>query len=179
MPQTAAYLPLVQSVVRSLASAALPRRNVEPGRELVATFDAELNATRATVERPDGRRDAIDLLSMEGWSEARYAETRLPGVYTIRPQRRTPRGQEANAGILFAVAPSAAESDLTPLSRQRWSELSTSLGFTKLESPTALVAQRAAEESAGTRYWLAALAGVFGLFVVELALTRAWAGGAE
>jgi hypothetical protein len=177
LPLTNVYLPLVQSATRYLAGAALPRRNVLPGQELIATFSATPDVTRAVVVRPDRSQDVIELSEVEDKLEARYGDTRVPGVYTIRPQR--PGG--AALAATFAVAPPAEESDLSTLSAQRWTELSAALGFKKLDSARALAgaASANASETSPGGYWLALLAAVLGLFVIEMGLTRAWASRGE
>lgn len=183
LPLSNVYLPLVQSAARHLASASLPRRNVMPGQELLASFDALPDVARAAVQRPDGTREVIELDEVDGRLEARYADTRVPGLYTIRPQRPPAApgvaGAAASAGALpaavFSVAPPAEESDLTPLSPQRWQEISGALGFRNVYSPATLAETGAgAGERASGEYWLALLAAVLGLFVIELAMARAW-----
>jgi hypothetical protein len=78
---------------------------------------------------------------------------------------------------VFSVAPPAVESDLTPLSEDDWRRFERSLGFTRLETgERPLAARVSAARGGGNEYWLAALAGVMGLLVIELAMTRAWSG---
>jgi Aerotolerance regulator N-terminal/von Willebrand factor type A domain len=179
LPLTSFYLPLAQSAARYLAGANVPERNVNSGAELVAVFDppvapspAPAAARSATVTRPDGTRDTCGIATIDRRSEARYARTDLPGLYTIQVG---PRGEERRA--IFSVAPPAIESDLTPLSEADWKRLAGSLGFTRVEAGEKPLAARLGGTRGGeNEYWLAALAGVMGLLVIELAVTRAWSG---
>jgi hypothetical protein len=174
LPLTSFYLPLVQSAARYLAGADAPERNTTSGSELVATFVPAVpaGARAATVTRPDGTRDTCGISTIDQRSEARYARTDLPGLYTIQAG---PRGDERRA--VFSVAPPAVESDLTPLSEDDWRRFERSLGFTRLETgERPLAARVSAARGGGNEYWLAALAGVMGLLVIELAMTRAWSG---
>ena len=175
LPLTPVYLPLVQSMVRYVASSHGPDRNLPGGAEVVARYEPEVNEPRATVVRPDRSRTTIELVSSDGRSEARYAATDLAGIHTVRAG---PRGAERS--VLFSVAPPAEESDLTPLDEPAWTRLQEQLGVTLMEpaSGTRSLASRLIrtreDGAARDQYWLAALAGVLGLFVVELTLARFW-----
>jgi hypothetical protein len=173
LPLTSFYLPLVQSAARYLAGANVPERNVNCGAELVAVFDppiAPVAARGGTVTRPDGTRDTCGVTTIDRRSEARYTRTDLPGLYTIQVG---PRGAERRA--IFSVAPPAIESDLTPLSETDWKRLAGSLGFTRVEAgEKPFAASGGRTRGGGNEYWLAGLAGVMGLLVIELAITRAW-----
>lgn len=172
LPLTPLYLPLLQSTLRYVAGADVRDRNVSTGSEIVARFEPAVDALRGTVVRPDRSVDRCELISGEGRTEARYAATDLAGVYTIRAGTRA-----ADPSVKFALAPPAAESDLAPLDESAWRRLQEQLGFTRLGPSDRSLAARLVGTRAGgrgDRYWLIALAGVLGLFVVELALTRAW-----
>jgi hypothetical protein len=174
LPLTPIYLPLLQSTLRYAAGADVRDRNFAAGTEIIARFEPQVTATRGTVIRPDGSADRVEIDSAEGRSEARYGATDLAGVYTIRAG---PRGAEPS--VRFALAPPAGEADLTPLDEAGWARLQEQLGFTRMEPadrPLAarLVGARATAVAQGDRYWLLALGGVLALFVIELALARAW-----
>ncbi|MEA2735956.1 MAG: hypothetical protein QOE14_2407, partial [Humisphaera sp.] len=167
------YLPLLQSMVRYASGASPQDRNFLAGAEIIARFEPEVNATRGVVVRPDGSSDRCEVISAEGRSEARYAATAAAGVYTIRAG---PRGGER--AVMFALAPPVEESDLTPLDEPAWRRMEEQLGFTRLEPDGRPLAARVVGQRSGAgggdRSWLAALAGVLGLFIIELALARAW-----
>jgi hypothetical protein len=172
LPLTPLYLPLLQSTLRYVGGADVRERNFSTGTQIVARFEPEVAATRATVVRPDGSIDRCEIISGEGRSEARYAGTDLAGVYTIRAG---PRG--ADRSIKFALSPPSHEAELTPLDETGWSRLQEQLGFTRMEPSDRSLAARLVgtrDSGAGDRYWLLALGGVLALFVIELALTRAW-----
>jgi hypothetical protein len=175
LPLTPVYLPVLQSMVRFAAGATVRERNVPAGQELVARFEPAVDAPGATVTRPDGSRDTCEIVPGDGRSEARYGPTLLAGAYTIRAGDAPP--------VWFAVAPPPTESDLTPLDEAGWDRLREQLGFVRMETSAGgrtlaarLVGGRDHTGVApADRYWLAALAGVLMLFVIELALARAWA----
>ncbi len=172
LPLTNVYLPLVQSAARYAAGGAAPAANVGLGQSLVARFEVPANdLLRVPVQRPDARSDWADVTVLEDHAEARYARTDVPGVYTIKLSPQSP-------ALSFAVAPSVEESDLTPLDGARWQKLEKEMGFTRVTDARVLAARLSATRP-NTELWLAALAGVLGLIVIELALTRAWQGEAS
>jgi hypothetical protein len=174
LPLTNVYLPLVQNAVRYLAGGAAPAVNVTAGQSLVARFDLPAeDLVRLAVQRPDGSSAWADVTLLEDRAEARYADTAVPGVYTIKLPP-----PPSNAAAPFAVAPSSEESDLTPLDESRWTDLSKELGFTRVTDVRALAVRLAASRT-NSELWLSLLAGVLGLIVVELGLTRAWQGEAS
>jgi hypothetical protein len=147
-------------------------RNFATGTEIVARFEPQVPATRGTVIRPDGSSDRCEIISAEGRSEARYAATDLAGVYTIRAGARA-----VDPSVKFALAPPPYEADLTPLDDAGWAKLQDQLAFTRLEPTDRSLAARligTRSSGAGEQIWMIALGGVLGLFVIELALTRAW-----
>jgi len=149
-------------------------RNFATGTEIVARFEPQVPATLGTVVRPDVSVDRCEIISGEGRSEARYAATDLAGVYTIRAGPRGPA-----PSVKFALAPPPAESDLTPLDEAAWRRLEDQLGFVRMEPAERSLAARLIGTRAsggGDRYWMMALGGVLALFVIEMALTRAWSG---
>jgi hypothetical protein len=175
LPLTNLYLPLLQSTARYLAGGNMAERNVASGQELVAVFDPPAPAgARGVVVRPDGSRDPCDVSTIDQRSEARYGKTDLPGLYTIRVGAAPAQRSE-----IFSVAPPAIESNLEPLAEPDWKRLESALGFTRLEGgdDRPLATRVSATRGAGSEYWLSALAGVMGLLVIELALTRAWGAG--
>jgi hypothetical protein len=177
LPLTPLYLPLLQSTLRYASGAQSRERNLAAGDEIVARFEPQVAATRGTVFRPDGSTDRCEIISAEGRSEARYADTALAGVYTIRAG-----GRGADASVKFALAPPPYEADLTPLDEAAWTRLQDELGFARMEPTERSLAARligTRRGGGGERYWLLALGGVLALFVIELALTRAWSAEAR
>ncbi len=115
------YEPLVRQILDwCLAGQAQPR-NVLVGDALestvAGTFPAastrsgtSANPTGVTIERPDGRRTAVQAAGGDGnaWS---YDDTQISGIYSAQ------FGQAASPVQLFAVNLKTAESDLKRLSR--------------------------------------------------------------
>lgn len=166
LPLTNVYLPLMQSAVRYVSGAGMVNQNITAGQEIVATFtDVPRGSNRAIVVRPDGSRENVEAIDLEGRSEVRYADTRQAGIYTIR---LGPAGQER--AIRFASMPTSEESDLAPLTDERWSQLAGVYGFERVRDVRRM---RAAPEPAGD-YWLVLIVGVIALMVLELAITSAW-----
>jgi hypothetical protein len=172
LPLTSVYLPLMQSMTRYLAGASVLDRNLSAGEELAAVFDPPAPGTRGVVIRPDGTRDTCDVATIDQRSEARYARTDLAGLYTIRVG---PRGSERS--MMFAVAPPAEESVLAAMTEEDWRRLEKEMGFTRLSAEEgALAATLSGTRGSEGEYWMAALAGVMALLVVELGLAWWWTG---
>ena len=169
LPLTSLYLPLVQSAARYLASSNVPDRNVALGEELVATFVPPVEGSRATVSRPSGPVEQVDVARLEDRSEVRYGKTDVPGVYRISAG---PRGKERTAA--FAVAASPAESDPTPLTDAQWRDLAARYGFALMEPDDRPLAARLTPGVVAGGEWIVVLSAVLALLVLEMGLTRLW-----
>ena len=170
LPLSGFYLPFVQSAMRYLAAAALPQRNLAVGQELRARFADAPEQMRATVVDPDGRPTTLQASVGGGNYEVATAETRVPGLYTVRAKVG---GQDREER--FVIRPDPSESDLKPLDDSRWVKLQQSLGFHR--SGAGARALVAASVQPVRELWLPLLLGAFSLLIIELTLTRFWSEG--
>jgi hypothetical protein len=123
------------------------------------------------VQRPDGSRSAVEPFAVGGHVEVRYAQTDQPGQYVVRAGGLK---QSDEATQTFVVHAPPDESDIRPLTAQRWQWLADSLRLRRMEVDDPNLAPARRGEGRTPDLWLAALAGVLALFVAELALSRAW-----
>jgi hypothetical protein len=163
------YLPLMQSGVRWLAASRLSAaRNVECGQPLVALVDKPadkpLDETRVSVQLPGDRpmdRQALSVGPLGPSWQIRYTDTRQAGWYRI-----TGTGED----MVFVVQSPRTESDLAPLSDQRWSELERDLDLTVVEGSPSTLTTAIASARTGGELWLPCL-----VLAVALALMEMWA----
>jgi hypothetical protein len=147
-----------------------------PGTEIVARFEPQVPATLGTVVRPDGSVDRCEIISAKAVQKRVTPRPISPASTPSAPARAGRR-----PSVKFALAPPPAESDLTPLDEAAWRRLEDQLGFVRMEPAERSLAARLIGTRAsggGDRYWMMALGGVLALFVIELALTRAWSAAA-
>ena len=174
LPLTSFYLPFVQSAVRYLASAGMPQRNLPPGDDIRARFVEAPEGVRATITVPGGRQVVQQATGAEGNYEVTHADTRVPGVYTLRT-----RVGGAERVERYVVRPPIAESDLKPLAATDWAVLQKSLGFHRTRPGARETTMTSGDTSGGRELWLAALLGVLLLTTLELTLTRFWSEGRQ
>jgi hypothetical protein len=174
LPLTADYLPLMQSIVKRLASAAIEDRNLQAGEDLRGAFDGAVDGGKATVTLPNGTRRSLDAVLFAGRSEVRFDGTDLPGIYTLRG---AVEGKER--ALQYVVRPAAAESDPAPLAASRWAELEALLDLSRIDTPNDALAAALTEVRTGRELWAGMLAGVIVLGLVEMMLARRWSAGAN
>jgi len=169
LPWTAAYLPLVQSMARHLATGAAAPRNLAPGEPLVAALE-DVDEKRIELLTPAGRADAaaLQLTNLGGrrW-QVRFADTRTPGAYRLRAS-----GGDERAALFIVHAP-RAESDLTPVDPARWAEIRRGLNFVQIDAARDV---RAAVTHArtGRELWRECIGLVVILAVLETYLAARW-----
>lgn len=166
LSETTFFVPLIQSSVRYLSSIASDRRNVKPGEDLALSLTEPIQG-KPTVLLPDGSSAPADVVSVNGLNQARLANVQQPGVYVLHV--KTHAGDRA---FPFVVQPSHDESDLTPISIDRWNWLSDSLGFRRFDRVEDAAVR--AQVSAPRELWIELLIAVLSLLVVEMLISRAW-----
>jgi hypothetical protein len=168
LPLSNFYLPFVQSACRYLASGAIADRNLGGRKPLVA--DVEPAAGRAaTLELPDGSRAELPVLRFGGRAEARYADADRPGLYRLLVHG----GGPPDRALTFVVPPPRVESDLSPLSDDRWRELEQGLPLRRIDPREGPIAEALAAPRGGRELWGPALGAVLFLAVCEMAIARA------
>jgi hypothetical protein len=173
LPFSSFYLPFMQSLVRYLAGGTVDDRNLSPGEPIVATFEASQAGKTVTLQPPgdDSKPVPLEVTSLGGQAEARYANTRIPGEYTLTvPQA----GSAPPQTLHYVVTAPRDESDLSQLSEDRWRQLSRSLGLERLDAAEQSIPTVMAESRDGREVWATLLCAALVLGVVELAMARAF-----
>jgi hypothetical protein len=166
LPRSSLFLPLVQSAVRYLASGDEDEQTLSPHQPIEAHF-ADAIGDRATIALPDGSREPVDLIQSDQRKLVRFTDTNQPGEYDVIAQ--TLKGNKTES---FIVQSTRDESDLTPLTPERWMELQHWLGFTRLDPQSANLATQAANRRGSHEIWLALIALVLATMVLESACSR-------
>jgi hypothetical protein len=169
LPLSNFYLPFVQSAVRFLASGAIAGRNLKAGDALVADLGAAPEGRSAALFPPDGSKIDLPVLRFNGRGEVRYAETDAPGRYRLVVSG----GGAPEQTFHYVVPPPLAESDLTPLSEERWRELEQQLGIRRLDLQERSITDTIAGPRGGRELWAAVLGAVLVLALCELFIARA------
>ena len=171
LPLTNFYLPFVQSAVRYLASGAIADRNVQAGKPLVCEVDAPADGAVATVFPPDGSKVDLPVLRFGRRGEVRFADTERPGRYRmVLPAA----GGAPDRTLSYVVPAPRAESDLSPLTDQRWRELRDGLGLVVIDPQDRPIADALSGPRGGRELWGAVMGAVIALAVCEL-LVGKWA----
>lgn len=198
LPQSAAFLPLMQSLVRWVAGGAdatRSDRNLLPN-EAVDVVLPDAASDLAQVILPDGSREAVPLVRRQSGSgstdrsssRARFTHTRLAGRYEVRYRAGDGDGG-AERTVHFVVRVSPEESDLTAMSPHQWTqlldrlgsgarrvmpaELDARVGGGATSEPRAARAARA-PRSVGTDLWAPLVIGVGALLLLECWLGWLW-----
>jgi hypothetical protein len=184
LPLSNFYLPFVQSAVRYLAAGAVPDRNLRPGRVLEATVEGPLEGRTATLYRPDGAKVELSILRFGGRGEVRYADTQRPGTYrlVLSGHPGAPAEKDRAEQTLDYVVPTPRdESDLTPLSEERWRELERELSMKRLDPDlgASTIAAALAGPRGGRELWAAGVVAVLLLLVAEMLIAKALSRGAS
>ena len=178
LPLTNFFLPFVQSAVRYAAAgpSALraARHNLAQGQPIVADFEEAVDARTVGVVVPSGKFDPAELaISQFGnATQEHYTATYAPGIYRVWPHG----GGNDPKAILFSVQTPPGESDLAPLSSERWRWLERELGLNLIDPDRHAIAAAQEEGRRGWDLWLPLLGGAVVLSMVELSATRRWLG---
>lgn len=167
LPYSSFYLPLLQSAVRYLASAALPERNLLPGQPLVVQLSGPV-ATRVTISAPGILERAAEPVPVGDGYEVRYFNTSRPGTYRVRAQ-----GDRDVRFLPYYVLAPRDESDLTGLTDDQWKRLQQMLEFNVAASEPQGITEALSDSQRRELWpWLLGLV-MFGA-ILEMGLTRLW-----
>jgi len=169
LPLSSFYLPFAQNAVRYLASVGEVRRNLAPGEPIVATYGTAPDQRQARVVPPDRAEESVQLLRVGDRYEARFNDTERPGRYRVRV-----RIKNTDVDQTFVVSRPAEEADLSPLTEQRWTELSETMKFERVDPARTDLASTTTAARTGRELWPMLLALVLGLMFTELGLARRW-----
>jgi len=109
LPVGAAYVPLVQELIRWSVGSRQHQRNVPVGQPLVVPAVPEPGETLATVQLPNGRTREIRCRREGDRGMLRFQQTNAAGLYRVR------LGPPVERSYTFAVNPDTTESDLAPI----------------------------------------------------------------
>ena len=123
----------------------------------------------ATLFPPDGSKLDVAVLRFNGRGEVRYAETEAPGRYRLV----VTGGGLPEQTMSYVVPAPLAESDLTPLSEERWREHEQQLGVRRLDLQERSITDTIAGPRGGRELWAACIAMVLVLALCELFIARA------
>ncbi len=166
LPLTSFYLPFLQSSSRWLAGGGADR-NLSPGTPIVYSWTGSETRT-ASLLTPDGRTIALDPQRQGERAEVRYGQTHSPGVYRLRVSNSGKR----DTIVPYVVGNPSDESDLTPLTKNAWSELQRDMQLQVIEPTGQSIADLLAAKRAGHEIW-----GLLILAVIACALLETWLSG--
>ncbi|HZL37260.1 MAG TPA: BatA domain-containing protein [Tepidisphaeraceae bacterium] len=169
LPLSNFYLPFVQSAVKYLASGAVPNGNLKPGGAIKLSFDNPNISRTVTLTPPGGQPRKLELINLDQQAQIQFSDTDRPGEYRVRVEEP---GKPAVTHY-FIVPPPRDESDLTQLHEDRWHWLEGALGFKRIDPANGAVRETLAAGRDGRELWGAALAALFGLFVLEMLIAGA------
>ncbi len=169
LPLSNFYLPFVQSMVRFLAGGRAPDNTLAIGQPIEFTLDDASEERSASVYRPGSSVTLPLELLRSGKREARYTDTATSGRYRFVVKDK---GKETT--LHFIVQPSREESDLTPITDQRWQMLQRTLGLERVEENEQSIATTVSSARNGHELWSTGLALVLLLAVVEMTAARVW-----
>lgn len=169
LPLSGSYLPLMQSMVRYLASAQLPAMNVRQGEPIALNVEqiAEEGAPKITL--PDGKQDVMEVRPSVLSAELRYGKTQSSGRYAVKLK---PAKDAKEQGWTFVVQRPAEESDLTPFAEKdlrNWRKL---LDMEVLDPRTDEMAGAVGRHRSGKELWLPLLLAALALMGVEMWFAR-------
>ncbi len=169
LPTKSAYVSLLHEMLFYLAAAEYGSRNVQVGDRLVITISDD-NATDNYQLRGPAQLDTK--LQITGQPpQVRYAETHLPGLYTLQRFHKSRAGTESIKTTRFVVDYDRSEADLTPLTETEQEKLAADHKIQFVDSPDALEQQWLTDDSR-TELWQLLLILMLGLLNLEIWLTR-------
>ncbi|MBI1311047.1 VWA domain-containing protein [bacterium] len=173
LPAKPDYVEFLHELIFRLASSRSPR-NLDVGTPIVMPIPRGESAADWLALSP--RSEELDIVTAGNELQPllRIDAVSTPGVYRLR-HRGAAADQRANAATssdeLFVANANRDESDLTPLTDERWTELTAEGRFRLIEAPSDLFGA-VREESARVEIWFGLLL-IFVLFLIgEVLLTR-------
>jgi hypothetical protein len=166
LPLRPFFVPLMQRLVTHLATDAIPPRNLLPGQTIAAAFPEREAGRPMRLRRPDGESVPVKPERVGSRSLVEYADTRLPGVYTLKA--------DPAPDTHFVVQPDAGESELERMSDAELDDLAQKLGASVVRSASEFRALDR-DRRFGTEIWRELFWAVLVLLFLEMALQQ-WIG---
>ncbi len=164
LPLTAAFVPLLHTLILDLGSSEQPPLNVDQGRSFtyLAQLQTAPKSASVRVQTPDTHYDTKLVQDVDGW-HLTHRDTTDPGAYWVRP---TDPSLPERA---FAARLATGESDFTVLPSKRWGHVSSQLDAAVMAAPQAL-RDAVAEEEEVQDWWQLFLICALLLLCTELIL---------
>jgi hypothetical protein len=175
LPARPDYVAFLHEWIFQLASGRVTR-NVDTGTSLLYPIAREEKPTDWVFVDPDGK--TLDALPAgdELRPMVRLDQTQLPGVYRLRKRQPNdeangkPAANVANDEF-FVVNFDRSESDLTPLTEERWAELTDENRLHQIETPEELFASLETD-AARVELWHLLLLAFLAILIGEVFMTR-------
>jgi Aerotolerance regulator N-terminal/von Willebrand factor type A domain/CARDB len=166
LPMRPFFVPLVQQLITTTASQAVPPRNISTGEPAVALFPPAEGDAAVSVIQPDGVGSTLASTEHGNMLVARFDNTQRPGVYSMAlPSTET---------IHFVANTSRAESDLNTMDESQLNTLSTAIAAAVVKSPAQFLEQDRLRRH-GREIWKVVLAVLLALMFLELVLQQRFA----
>lgn len=170
LPARPDYVPLLHEAIFYLASSRTVR-NVETGEPIVLPVPPAFPANRYAFHGPGESLFDVELAGDESRPAVRLSDTRLPGVYTLKPKASGPALEGEPVVERFVVNFDRDESDLSPLADADRALLTQNERMTFASSRDELKQQMFADSSRA-EFWHILLFIFLGVLVFETAMTR-------
>lgn len=166
LPAKPDYVAFLHELIFDLTSGRVAR-NVEAGVSLVAPAPSVQLANEFAFIGPDQKEHAALVAGDELLPLVRWDETLLPGVYRLRQRGKDARSTDE----LFVVNFDRRESDLAPLSDERWKTLTEEERVRLLKEPAELF-KSLKSENARVEIWPLLLLVFLAILISEVVMTR-------
>lgn len=170
LPARPDYVAFLHEWIFQLAAGRVTR-NVDVGSPLLFPIDQNDQADNWVFNAPDGEELDVTPAGDELHPLVRLNQTHLPGTYRLRRRPSDKPPSEHATDEVFVVNSDRSESDLTPLSKEHWAELTDESRLRRIESPQELLESL---ESDATRIelWHLLLLAFLAILIGEVIMTR-------
>ncbi|MCA9086041.1 MAG: hypothetical protein KDA81_18415, partial [Planctomycetaceae bacterium] len=166
LPMQPVFVPLMQQIVTTLASQALPPTNIRAGEPLLAAFPTEETDLPVALKLPDGRQTTVYTSSSGRFQTARYDATEHLGVYSLTAP---------DASVTHYVADTTrTESDLRFLNEEEIQSVVENCRAVTVHSAADYIEQDRLKRH-GREIWKPVLAALLALMFLELILQQRFA----
>ncbi|MEZ5941787.1 MAG: BatA domain-containing protein [Planctomycetaceae bacterium] len=165
LPARNDYLSFVHELVFALTATG-PRRNVNVSDPLLLPLPPNTKTADWVVSGPTGNSLPLAEVRLADAPTLSYADADIAGTYYFHLATDIPESGEP-----FVVDFDRSESDVSQLDDAQWAAITDSGTIVRAEEMTNITDQLKQENSRTELWWLL-LFGVFGLLVIEVAMTR-------
>lgn len=162
------YVAFLHELIFDLTSGRIAR-NVDAGVPLVVPLGTKDAAADFVFVAPNNKELAATAGGAELRPLAKLDETTLPGVYRLHRRNRPP--QEATKDELFVVNFDRTESELAPISEERWRDLTAENHLRAINEPRELLSSLKSD-NARVELWHILMLAFLAILVGEVVMTR-------